>query len=49
MLGWCSANPMTINNSKSRTIIFSRKTTSLSYIYRLWESDIARTDVITVF
>ena len=40
---------MNISNSKSRIIIFSKKTITLFFKYRIWESDITHRDLIKDF
>jgi hypothetical protein len=44
--GWCTANFMKLNISKTRVISFSRKTNTLTYDYKLCQSSITRTDSI---
>jgi hypothetical protein len=43
---WCAANCMKLNISKTRVIIFSRKTNGLYYVYKIPDSSITRTDTI---
>jgi hypothetical protein len=44
--GWCIANCMKLNISKTKVISFSRKTNMLIYDYNLCQSSINRTDSI---
>jgi hypothetical protein len=44
--GWCTANFMKLNISKTRVISFSRKANTLIYDYKLCQSSITRTDSI---
>jgi hypothetical protein len=44
--GWCIANGMKLNISKTKVISFSRKTNVLIYDYKLCQSSITRTDSI---
>jgi hypothetical protein len=44
--GWCIANCMKLNISKTKVISFSRKTNILIYDYNLCQSSINRTDSI---
>ena len=43
---WCAANCMKLNVSKTRVIIFCRKTNGLYYVYKIQDSSITRTDTI---
>jgi hypothetical protein len=43
--GWCTANFMKLNISKTRVISFSRKTNTFIYDYKLCQS-ITRTDYL---
>jgi hypothetical protein len=44
--GWCTANLMKLNISKTRVIAFTRKTNILYYTYKMCNSSITRTDTI---
>jgi hypothetical protein len=44
--GWCIANCMKLNITKTRIISFSRKTNVPKYDYKLCQSSITRTDSI---
>jgi hypothetical protein len=44
--GWCTANRMKLNISKTKVIYFLRKTNLVIYDYKLCQSSIIRTDSI---
>jgi hypothetical protein len=44
--GWCIANCIKLNISKTKIITFSRKTNTLIYDYKLCQSSLIRTDSI---
>jgi hypothetical protein len=44
--GWCTANFMKLNISKTRVISFSRKTNTMIYYYKLCHSSITHPDYI---
>ncbi|PNF20040.1 hypothetical protein B7P43_G05817 [Cryptotermes secundus] len=44
--GWCIANCMKLNISKTKVISFTRKTNLLIYDYKLFQTSIARTDSV---
>lgn len=43
---WCSKNGLKINKSKTKSISYSRKTLTLTYVYKLGNDDITNTETI---